>query len=294
MAGEGEPTYEQFSHLYNITKSKCADHGGWVQANCLKAAERGHFVNAVPTSQKTWRKRRLLLSGDWESPSGHPVRFHISTTFQIAGKLKQSSATQAEVRQIERVRLKVPAVERVYPKFLFTANLIKARLVNPAESKYTPPFRQFKMYIDESDRLLLAVTEERKAAEVKRMNESSKRRLMLGMQGKKKGRQASTAPVPSGGVDPDDLTLNERRRQMQADSARAEATEAGPSPEFRLPRAPPPKLQARGRSWWTLMPTPLQNAGDKLSLLEPSFLPRTTRLLPKLLLWPVLRRRYSL
>ncbi|CAL2247624.1 unnamed protein product [Prunus armeniaca] len=67
------------------------------------------------------------------------------------------------------------------------------------------------------------------------MNESSKRRLMLGMQGKKKGRQASTAPAPSGGVDPDDLTLNERRRQMQAESARAEANEAVPSPS----RAPP-------------------------------------------------------
>ncbi|CAL2271006.1 unnamed protein product [Prunus armeniaca] len=67
-----------------------------------------------------------------------------------------------------------------------------------------------------------------------------------------------------------------------------------PPAEFRLPRVPPPKLQARGRSRWTLMPTPLQNAGDKLSLLGPSSLPRTTRRLPKLLLWPVLRRRYSL
>ncbi|CAL2244494.1 unnamed protein product [Prunus armeniaca] len=28
MAGEGEPSYEQFSHLYSVTKSKCADHGG--------------------------------------------------------------------------------------------------------------------------------------------------------------------------------------------------------------------------------------------------------------------------
>ncbi|CAL2271007.1 unnamed protein product [Prunus armeniaca] len=141
MAGEGEPSYEQFSHLYSVTKSKCADHGGWVQANCLKATERGHFVNAVPTSQKMWRKWRVLLSDDWESPSGHPVRFHIPTTFQIAGKLKQPSATQAEIRQIERVRLKVPAVERVYPKFLFTANLIKAQLVNPAEMTDSPACR---------------------------------------------------------------------------------------------------------------------------------------------------------
>ncbi|CAL9018064.1 unnamed protein product, partial [Prunus brigantina] len=73
MAGQGEPSYEQFSHLYSITKSKSRDQGGWVQANCLRAAERGHFISHVPTSHKTWRKRLVLLSGDWESPSGHPV-----------------------------------------------------------------------------------------------------------------------------------------------------------------------------------------------------------------------------
>ncbi|CAL8169582.1 unnamed protein product [Prunus armeniaca] len=89
MAGEGAPSYEHFSHLYSVTKSKSADHGGWVQANCLKATEHDHFVSAVPTSQKTWRKRQVLLSGDWESPSGHPVRFHIPTTFQIAGRPSQ-------------------------------------------------------------------------------------------------------------------------------------------------------------------------------------------------------------
>ncbi|CAL2277088.1 unnamed protein product [Prunus armeniaca] len=239
MAGEGEPSYEQFSHLYSVTKSKSADHGGWVQANCLKATERGHFVSAVPTSQKTWRKWRVLLSGDWESPSGHPIRFHIPTTFQIAGrpsyrsvgllvyrplenlvpflfcagKLNRSSATQAEIQQIERVRLEVPAVERIYPKFFFTTNLIKAQLVNPAE-----------------------MIEERRTAEAKRMNESSKRRLILGMQGKKKkGRRPETVPATSGGVDPEDLTLNERRCQMNAESAHAEAAVARPSPSRGMP-----------------------------------------------------------
>ncbi|CAL8998085.1 unnamed protein product, partial [Prunus brigantina] len=64
MAGQGEPSYEQFSHLYSVTRSKTNDHGGWVQANCLRAAERGHFVSHVPTSQKSWRNRRVLLSGD--------------------------------------------------------------------------------------------------------------------------------------------------------------------------------------------------------------------------------------
>ncbi|CAL8089456.1 unnamed protein product [Prunus armeniaca] len=182
LAGEGAPSYEQFSHLYSVTKLKSTNHGGWVQANCLKAIERDHFVSAVPTSQKTWKKRRVLLSGDWESPLGHPVRFHIPTTFQIAGRpsYRSPSATQAEIRQIERVRLKVPTVERVYPKFFFTPNVIKAQLVNPAK-----------------------MTEERRAAEAKRMNESSKRHLMLGLQGKKKkSRQPEAVPTSSGGVDP--------------------------------------------------------------------------------------------
>ncbi|CAL9024265.1 unnamed protein product [Prunus brigantina] len=205
MAGEGEPSYEQFSHLYSITKSKCADHGGWVQANCLKATERGHFISHVPTSQKTWRKRRMFLSGDWESPSGHPVRFHIPTTFQIAGKLKQPVATQSQIRQINKVRLRVPAMERVYPKLLFTANLIKAQLVNTAE-----------------------MTEERRAAEAKRMNESSKRRLMMGLQGrpKKKGRQPETVPLPSEGGD----TLSERLRRLDPGSAPPRSAGAGSSP----------------------------------------------------------------
>ncbi|CAL2237007.1 unnamed protein product [Prunus armeniaca] len=272
MVGEGEPSYEQFSHLYSVTKSKCADHGGWVQANCLKATERGHFINAVPTSQKTWRKRRVLLSGDWESPSGHPVRFHIPTTFQIAGKLKQPSATQAEIRQIETVRLKVPAVERVYPKLLFTANLIKARLVNPAE-----------------------MTEDRKVAEAKRMNESSKRRLMLGMQGKKKGRQAGTTSASSGGVDPDDLTLNELRRQMNAESARAEAADAGPSPSRGAPTEGTSSRAAEKRPITVdLDADPAPKHGRQAEPARAIFSAETTRRLLKLSPWLVLRRRYSL
>ncbi|CAL2227546.1 unnamed protein product [Prunus armeniaca] len=111
------------------------------------------------------------------------------------------------------VRLKVSAVERVYPKFLFTLNLIKAQLVNPAE-----------------------MTEEMRVAEAKRMNESSKQRLMLDIQGKKKkGRQPETVPVSSGGVDPEDLTLNEHRCQLNGESAQAGATAAGPSPSRGVP-----------------------------------------------------------
>lgn len=87
MAGEGEPSYEQFSYLYSITKSKSADHGGWVQANCRQASSRGHFISGVPSSQKTWRNRRVLVSGEWECPSHRHPLFKIPTSFQLVGRV---------------------------------------------------------------------------------------------------------------------------------------------------------------------------------------------------------------
>ncbi|CAL8162743.1 unnamed protein product [Prunus armeniaca] len=80
-----------------------------------------------------------------------PVRFHIPIAFQIAGwslacrsasKLKQSSPTQSEIWQVDKVRLKVHAADRVYPGFLFTENLIRAGLVSSAESECTPDRHQ--------------------------------------------------------------------------------------------------------------------------------------------------------
>ncbi|KAI5349899.1 hypothetical protein L3X38_002790 [Prunus dulcis] len=53
--------------ISGVTKSKSADHGGWVQANCLRASERGHFVSAVPSLQKSWRNRSVLMSDDCDS-----------------------------------------------------------------------------------------------------------------------------------------------------------------------------------------------------------------------------------
>ncbi|CAL8083114.1 unnamed protein product [Prunus armeniaca] len=105
-------------------------------------------------------------------------------------KLKQPIPTQAEIQQVERVRSKVPTEKRVYPQFLFTANLIQAQLVDSAE-----------------------MTEERRAAEAKRMNESSKRRLMMGFQGKKKkSQQQDTVPASLVEADPKDQTLADRLR----------------------------------------------------------------------------------
>lgn len=169
IAEEGEPSYEQFSYLYSVTKSKSADHGGWVQANCLQASARGHFINWVPTSQKTWRNRRVMISGHWEAPPNRHLIFRIPTMFQMAGralgcrsvvsrglifhadsyifsfagKIKQPRPTKADIKKVERVRSKVPASARAYPEFLFTENLIKAKLVDPAESKCRLFYRPF-------------------------------------------------------------------------------------------------------------------------------------------------------
>ncbi|BBH01667.1 hypothetical protein Prudu_012002, partial [Prunus dulcis] len=159
---------------------------------------------SVPTSQKSWRNRRVLLR-DWESPSGVRPQFPVPTTFQTAGKLKQPTPTQSGIRQIDRVRLKVPAAERVYPRFLFTNNLIRARLINPAE-----------------------MTDARKAAEAKKMNESSKRRLMMGLE-KKKKRQPEAATVRQV-TDPEDVTLAERLWQLGSEPV------AWPTAEVEGPR----------------------------------------------------------
>lgn len=52
------------------------------------------------------------------------------------GKLKQPTSSKSDVQKIERVKLKVPAVDRIYPSFLFKKNLVKAQVADPAESKF--------------------------------------------------------------------------------------------------------------------------------------------------------------
>ncbi|CAL9030992.1 unnamed protein product, partial [Prunus brigantina] len=143
----------------------------------LRAAERGHFVSKVPTSQKSWRNRRVLLSGNWESPSDRPVRFSVPTIFQIAGKVKQPTPSREDIQKVERVRTKVPAADRVYPDFLFTENLIGANLVDPAEM--TPARQQSEM---------------------------SKRRLLLGAKAKRQRRRIlRPAKLLPGRADPEEL-----------------------------------------------------------------------------------------
>ncbi|CAL9028107.1 unnamed protein product, partial [Prunus brigantina] len=80
------------------------------------------------------------------------------------------------------------------------------------------------------------MTEERRAAEVKRLSESSKRRLMMGLQGQKKKKgQQETVPTPSAGADVDDQSLGDRLRQMSSGSGQAGPAALGRSPSCGAP-----------------------------------------------------------
>ncbi|VVA31370.1 PREDICTED: eukaryotic translation initiation factor 5B partial [Prunus dulcis] len=65
------------------------------------------------------KHRRVLMSGDWESPPDKPVRFH--------------TPTKKNIQKVKRMRTKVLAAVRVYPDLLLTPNLVKAKLVGEEE-----------------------------------------------------------------------------------------------------------------------------------------------------------------
>ncbi|CAL8150904.1 unnamed protein product [Prunus armeniaca] len=64
LAKRREPSFEQFMHLYSVSRQQ--GNFGWVQVNCRKAKERGYFIGQPPSSQKTWRNRWFFAFGDWE------------------------------------------------------------------------------------------------------------------------------------------------------------------------------------------------------------------------------------
>ncbi|CAL2249563.1 unnamed protein product [Prunus armeniaca] len=51
LVKRGEPSFEQFMHLYSVSRQQ--GNFGWVQVNCRKAKERGYFIGQPPSSQKT-------------------------------------------------------------------------------------------------------------------------------------------------------------------------------------------------------------------------------------------------
>ncbi|KAL6284824.1 hypothetical protein ACE6H2_015753 [Prunus campanulata] len=140
-------------------------------------------------------ERRADFSEVLEESAGAAL-WRLGVAFRSCRKLKQPTANQSELRQLDKVRLRVPAGDREYPQFLFTENLIRARLANPAE-----------------------MTEERKKAELRKMSETSKRRLGVIAKGKKQKQPPGASAERASEADLDDQTLSERRRQLSAEPA---------------------------------------------------------------------------
>ncbi|CAL8991178.1 unnamed protein product [Prunus brigantina] len=86
LAKRGEPSFEQFMHLYSVSRQQ--GNFGWVQVNCRKAKERAYFIGQPPSSQKTWRNRWFFAFGDWECWPGKTVSKHVPTQFQSIGSVK--------------------------------------------------------------------------------------------------------------------------------------------------------------------------------------------------------------
>ncbi|CAL9007146.1 unnamed protein product, partial [Prunus brigantina] len=207
IAGEGESSYEQFAHLYSVTRAKSADQGGLVQSNCLAAGQRGHFVVGVPSSQKTWRRHRVLVSGAWESAPGVIVERHIPTTFQMIVSLKRPIATRREVEVIERVRSFIPEEDRFHKTLLDYKNLFRAGLISE------PEYLRRKKEEEEK---------EKKMAGGREMNEATRRRLEARAAQKKQKRPSQPkvkTPRPTEGGSAQASTPAERRREKRVAEA---------------------------------------------------------------------------
>lgn len=85
IADEGEPSYEQFTYLYSVTRAKSADQWG------VSSGE-------LPSCESTWTFRGggaelgedvawVLVSGAWESAPGVMVERYIPIFFQTVGWL---------------------------------------------------------------------------------------------------------------------------------------------------------------------------------------------------------------
>ncbi|CAL9020312.1 unnamed protein product, partial [Prunus brigantina] len=107
IAGEGEPSYEQFAHLYSVTRAKSADQGGWVQSPGVRSLE---------------------------SAPGVIVERHIPTSFQTInrtlGSPSRPIATRREIEVIERVRSLISEEDRFHKALLDFKNLYRAGLIS--------------------------------------------------------------------------------------------------------------------------------------------------------------------
>ncbi|CAL8107473.1 unnamed protein product [Prunus armeniaca] len=127
LAKRGEPSFEQFMHLYSVSRQQ--GNFGWVQVNCRKAKERGYFIGHPPSSQKTWRNRWFFAFGDWECWAGTTVSNHVPTQFQSIGSVKCRPVSREEEEEIELVRRQVPQEARELKNIVTPALLLQPGLL---------------------------------------------------------------------------------------------------------------------------------------------------------------------
>ncbi|CAL8085117.1 unnamed protein product [Prunus armeniaca] len=101
-----EPSFEQFMHLYSVSRQQ--GNFGWVQVNCRKAKERGYFIGQPPSSQKTWRNRWF---------------------FAFGGSVKCRPVSREEEEEIELVRRQVPQEARELKNIVTPALLLQSGLL---------------------------------------------------------------------------------------------------------------------------------------------------------------------
>ncbi|CAL2246823.1 unnamed protein product [Prunus armeniaca] len=133
LAKRGEPTFEQFMHLYSVSRQQ--GNFGWVQVNCRKAKERGYFIGQPPSLQKTWRNRWFFAFGDWECWPGTTVSKHVPTHFQSIGSVKCRPVSREEEEEIELVRRQVTqeALAEVPKKVVTVVETSPKVVVDPEE-----------------------------------------------------------------------------------------------------------------------------------------------------------------
>ncbi|CAL2257389.1 unnamed protein product [Prunus armeniaca] len=119
--------------LERVTRAKSADQEGWVQSNCLSEGQRRHVVVGMPSSQKTWRRRCVLVSGAWESAPGVILERHVPTSFQTVVSLKRPIATKRKIEVIERIQSRIAEEDRFFRTLLDYKNLFKAGLIDDPE-----------------------------------------------------------------------------------------------------------------------------------------------------------------
>ncbi|CAL8088083.1 unnamed protein product [Prunus armeniaca] len=127
LAKRGEPTFEQFMHLYSVSRQQ--GNFGWVQVNCRKEKERGYFIGQPPSSQKTWRNRWFFAFGDWECWPRTTVSKHVPTHFQSIGSVKCRPVSREEEEEIELVRRQVTQEERELKNIVTPALLLQSGLL---------------------------------------------------------------------------------------------------------------------------------------------------------------------